>query len=149
VFITACLALAPFHTGIASANQTILVAGLCAVGICVARHGRDTAAGLLFGAACSMKPHVAAFVVLYYLIRRRWRLFATAVGFTLFLVAVAAGWMEINGIHWVQDYISNIRFGSTKNIVDDFTTANPSRFLLINLQVPLFSITHDRQSANI
>ena len=149
VFVAGCLALAPFHTGIASANQTILVAGLCALGIFVASGNHDVAAGLLFGAACSMKPHVASFLVLYYLVQRRWRLFATAVAFTAFLVLVAAGWMQIAGVHWTQDFIANIRFGSVKNTVDDFTTANPIRFMLVNLQVPFYSFTHDRQAANM
>jgi len=57
--------------------------------------------------------------------------------------------MQIAGIHWTQDFIANIRFGSVKNFVDDFTTANPIRFMLINLQVPFYSFTHDRQAANM
>jgi hypothetical protein len=148
-FVTACLALAPFHTGIASANQTILVVGLCALGISTASSDHDIAAGLLFGAACSLKPHVASFLVLYYLVQRRWKLFATAVAFTAFLVLIAAGWMQVAGVHWTENFIANIRFGSVKNTVDDFTTANPIRFMLINLQVPFYSFTHDRQSANM
>jgi len=148
-FIAGCLALAPFHTGIAGANQTVLVVAFCAAGIWAASQARDLLAGVLFGAACSLKPHIAAFLVLYYLVRGRWRLFFTSVAFTLFLVSVAAGWMQINGVDWSHDYFNNIRFGSTRNTIDDFTSANPIRFMLINLQVPFYSFTRNAKSSNL
>ena len=148
-FAAGCLALAPFHTGIASANQTILIVGLCALGIWAGGNRRDIAAGLLFGAACSMKPHIGAFLVLYYLIHRRWRVFITSVAFTAGLVLLAAAWMQVHGVIWIPDYLNNIRFGATRNTIDDFTAANPIRFMLINLQVPLYSFTHGAKSANV
>src|SRR5579863_4108298 len=45
-FIAACLALAPFQTGLASGNTSILVIGLCAVAIWAAIRRRDLAAGI-------------------------------------------------------------------------------------------------------
>lgn len=149
LFIAGCLALAPFHTGIANENQTILVVGLCALGIFTANAGNDLASGLLFGAACSMKPHIGSFLVLYYLVQRRWRLFWSAIGITVLLVIIASGWMYVNGVHWLPTYLDNIRMGAAKNTVDDFTSANRARFLLINLQVPFYSFTHSRAYSNI
>ena len=148
-FVAACLALAPFQTGIASGNQTILVVGLCAVAICAAQNRRDIAAGILFGIACSLKPQIGAFLVLYYLVRRRWQLFMTAVGTTLGLVLVAVLYLWIRGASWIQDYLHNARGFVSSNHIDDFSTANPARFALINLQVPLFSITGHSSSANL
>ena len=148
-FIAGCLALAPFHTGIASANQTILVVGLCALGIWAAQSEHELLAGILFGAACSLKPHIAAFLVLYYLLQRRWRLFITAVTFTAALVLVAVAWMQFSGVSWFPDYLNNIKFGAARNKIDDFSTANPIRFMLINLQVPFYSFTHSAKSANL
>jgi len=149
LFIAACLALAPFHTGIAAENQTILVVGLCALGIWAATGKRDLAAGLLFGAACSLKPHLGSFIVLYYLLRRRWRLFATAVGFTAVLALIAIAWMQICGVSWRADFFHNIKVLAAANRIDDFTSANPIRFMLINLQVPFYSFTHQAKSANL
>ncbi len=148
-FIAGCLALAPFHTGIASANQTILVVGLCALGILCATNRRDFAAGLFFGAACSLKPHIGTFLVLYYLVQRRWRLFVTAVAFTALLALVAIGWMEVSGVSLAHDYFHNVKVLAAENKIDDFTSANPIRFLLINLQVPIYSFTADAKSANL
>jgi hypothetical protein len=148
-FIAACCALAPFHTGIASANAAILVVGLCTLGICAATGRRDIAAGLLFGAACSLKPHVGSFLVLYYLVRRRWRLFGTAVGLTAVLALVAILWMQVKGVTWAPDYFHNMKVAAAQNKIDDFTSANPIRFMLINLQVPLYSFTRSARESNI
>lgn len=148
-FIAGCLALAPFHTGIASANQTILVVGLCALGIWAASGRRDIVAGLLFGAACSLKPQHGSFIVLYYLVRRRWKLFFTALGFTITLALIAIGWMQIHGVTWAPDYFHNVKILAAQNRIDDFTSANPIRFLLVNLQVPIYSFTRSAGTSNI
>jgi hypothetical protein len=147
-FVAACLALAPFQTGIASGNTSILVIALCAVAIWAARKNRDFAAGILFGMACAVKPQIGAFVVLYYLVRRRWKLFANAVACTAALNLVAMLYLQLRGASWFQDYLHNARGFVTSNHIDDFTTDNPSRFALINLQVPFFSITGHSSSAN-
>jgi hypothetical protein len=148
-FVAACLALAPFQTGIASGNQTILVVGLCMVAIWAAQNHHDIAAGILFGMACSMKPQIGAFLVLYYLVRRRWQLFVTALGTTMGLVLVVVLYLWLRGASWIQDYLHNARGFVSANRIDDFSTANPARFALINLQVPMFSITGNPSSANL
>jgi len=148
-FVAACLALAPFQTGIASGNQTILVVGLCMVAIWAAQNRHDIAAGVLFGTACSMKPQIGAFLVLYYLVRRRWQLFATALGTTTGLILVAALYLWLRGVWWLQDYLHNARGFVSANHIDDFSTDNPARFALINLQVPMFSFTGHSSSANL
>lgn len=148
-FIAGCLALAPFHTGLAGGNQTILVVALCSLGMWAAGADCDMVAGLLFGAACSLKPHIGAFLVLYYLVQRRWRLFVTALAVTVVLALLAIGWMQFVGVHWFSDYVNNIRFGAARNTVDDFTSANPLRFMLINLQVPFYSFTQSARPANL
>jgi len=148
-FIAACLALAPFHTGLAAGNTTILVIGACAVAIWAARNRHDVAAGILFAVACSLKPQIGAFLVLYYLVRRRWQLFVTAVASTLGLVLFAALYLWFWGTSWLQDYLHNARGFVTSNHIDDFSSANPIRFTLINLQVPFFAITGQSSSANL
>jgi Glycosyltransferase family 87 len=148
-FVAACLALAPFHTGIASGNPSILVIGLCVVAVWAAMRHREIPSGILFGLACSMKPQIGALLVLYYLVRRRWKLFTTAVATTLGLVVVASLYLWIRGASWLQDYLHNAKGFVTANSIDDFSSANPIRFTLINLQVPFFSFTGHSSSANL
>ncbi len=149
VFIAACLALAPFHTGLANGNSTVLVVGACAAAIWAAQNRRDVTAGILFGVACSLKPQIGALLVLYYLAQRRWRLFATAVACAAGLVLVAVLYLQFRGVSWIQDYLHNAKGFVSANQIDDFSSANPIRFTLINLQVPLFSITGHSSSANL
>jgi len=148
-FITGCLALAPFHTGIATGNESILVIGTCAAAIWAASARRDIVAGVLFGVACSLKPQIGSFLVLYYLMHRRWRLFVTALALTLALALAAILWMHLCGVSWAQDYFYNVKVLATENKIDGFTTANQGRFMLINLQVPLYSLTGSEQTSNI
>ncbi|HEY3974996.1 MAG TPA: glycosyltransferase family 87 protein [Candidatus Sulfotelmatobacter sp.] len=147
-FVAACLALAPFQTGIGSGNATVLVIGLCALAIGAATENHDISAGFLFGLSCSLKPQIGAFLVLYYLMRRRWQLFVTAVSTAIGLIVVAALYLQLRGTSWLQDYLHNAQGFVTSNHIDDFSSANPSRFTLINLQVPLFSITGQSSLAN-
>src|SRR5258708_1075205 len=122
-FVAAWFALAPFQTGIASGNASIFVIGLCAVAIWAAAQRRDAQAGLLFGLACSLKPQLGAFLVLYYLVRRRWQLFGTAVRTTTGLTVAAALYLQFRGVHWFQDYLHNAHGFVTANHIDDFSTA--------------------------
>lgn len=148
-FVAASLALAPFHTGLASGNPTILVIGLCAVAIWAANAQHEIASGVLFGVACAMKPHLGAFLVLYYLARRRWRLFTVAVSCTAALNLIALLYLYVHGTPWLQDYLNNAQGFITTNNIDSFTSDNPARFTLINLQVPFFSITGNSSSSNL
>jgi len=148
IFVAACLAFAPFHTGIASGNTSILVVGFCAVAIAAALESHDAIAGILFGFACSLKPQLGAFLVLYYLIQRRWRLFVAALGSTIALNVIAVFYLSVRGTTWLQDYLSNARGFVTSNSIDSFASDNPARFALLNLQVPFFSLTHQVNSAN-
>ena len=148
-FVAACLALAPFQTGLASGNTSILIVSLCALAMWAAKCRNDATAGILFGVACSMKPHLGAFLVLYYLARRRWRLFVTAAGCTAALNLTAVLYLYLRGVSWIHDYINNATGFVTSNNIDSFTTVNPARFTLINLQVPFYSITGHSWSANL
>jgi hypothetical protein len=148
-FVAFCLALAPFHTGIAVANQTVLIVGLCALGILAASSGQDVVPGVLFGVACSLKPQLGSFIVLHYLMRKRWCLFGTALLSTGLLASVAILWLNFHNISWAHDYFSNLKVLATQNKIDDFTSVNPIRFMLINLQVLFYSFTRNAVSANI
>jgi hypothetical protein len=60
----------------------------------------------------------------------------------------AALYLWLRGASWIQDYLQNAKGFVSANSIDDFSSANPSRFTLINLQVPFFSLTGHSSSAN-
>jgi hypothetical protein len=148
-FVAACLALAPYHTGLGTGNVTILVVAACALAIWAAGRGHDIAAGALFAVACSFKPHIGAFLVLYYLLRRRWKLFGSSLAFTAAFALLAVLWMQLRGVAWTHDYFQNAKGFVGANRIDDFSSANPIRFMLINLQVPFYSFSGSSSSANL
>src|SRR5581483_4652520 len=80
---------------------------------------------------------------------RRWRLCTIAVGWTVALNLIATLYLRLRGVSWFHDYVNNARGFVTNNNIDSFTSENPGRFSLINLQVPFFSITGRSGSANL
>ena len=65
------------------------------------------------------------------------------------LASVAVLRLQFANVPWVQEYVHNARGFFTANNIDDFSAANPIRFTMINLQVPLFSVTGHSSSANL
>jgi len=148
-FVAASLALAPFHTGIAMGNVSVIAIAVCALAMWAAHHRHDASAGVLLAVSVSLKPQIGAFFVLYYLARRRWRIFLSAAALTAGLVLLAALYLQIHGVAWFQDYLANAKGFFTADRIDDFTAANPIRFTLINLQVAFGTLTPQASTANL
>ena len=58
IFFAMGLALAPFHTGFATLNPTVLVVGLSVGAVWAGTRGRQMAAGILLGIAVCVKPQL-------------------------------------------------------------------------------------------
>ena len=78
LLVAATLALAPFHTGIVTGNVTWLAVELSVIAIWSARRRHDLAAGFLLAVAAGLKPQIGLCFLLYYLLRRRWRVTGAA-----------------------------------------------------------------------
>jgi len=52
-------------------------------------------------------------------------------------------------VQWIPNYELDSRALLNSGILGDFTEHNPTRFGLINLQVALYPLLHDRQTANV
>jgi glycosyl transferase family 87 len=148
VFCAFVLALAPFHTGLAAGSIAIAVVAMTAVVCLAAERGQDIAAGVLLAIAVSLKPQIALPFLLYFLLCRRWRLAGTAMGIVALGAALAVLRLTIAGTPWVESYLYDNRMLFSRGSLGDFTEANPIRFGLVNLQVLLYVILHDRAIAN-
>jgi hypothetical protein len=140
LLMAAVLALAPIHTGIATGNITLLAVGLSVVGICAAQQAHDLAAGALIAVSVALKPQIGIWFLLFYFLRRRWRVPL----FALLLLAglMALGWSRtaIAHIAWFGDYLNDNRILLETGVLGNFTAINPTRFGLVNLQVALYPI---------
>jgi hypothetical protein len=148
VFCAFLLALAPFHTGMAAGSIAIVVVALTAVVCLAAERGQDILAGALLAMAVSLKPQIGLPFLLYFLLCRRWRLAGTAMGIVALAGAIAVLRLTIAGAPWLENYVYDNRVLLSRGSLGDFTEANPIRFGLVNLQVLLYVILHDRAIAN-
>lgn len=149
VFVALALALAPFHTGLAAGSIVIVTGALSGIAISAAHRKNDILAGLLLGLAICLKPQIGLPFLVYYLLRRRWRISAVSAG--VFVVAAVSAIVRLAASHtpWLQNYQMDNRVLLATGILSDFTERNPIRFSLVNLQVGLYAVTKHATSANI
>lgn len=147
LFLAATFALAPLHTGFATANPAMLAVSLVIVAIWANHTGREKFAGVLLGVAICLKPTVAGGLLLYYLLRRRWTV-VVIVCAVIALVSVA-GVIRLAEVSWVPSYLENGRRMFAAGSVNDFSRASGLRFNMINAQVFFAGIFKSDAAANL
>jgi hypothetical protein len=115
----------------------------------VNERGRTIVAGILFGIAICLKPQIGLPFLAYYLLRRSWRLSATAVGVVAAAGVLAIARLAISSTPWLENYRTDNKVLLATGILSDFTERNPIRFGLINLQVLVYAILHNATAANL
>ena len=139
--VLCALMLAPFHTAIALGNLVLVVFALGMLAWLNVGRGSDVWAGLLLAAGAALKPTVALPFLICFAAMRRWRTLtiALAAGLALFLIADLR--ILSAGVHWAHSYLPNSQRMFAPGGIDDFTSGNPTRFDLLNLQVILYQVT--------
>ncbi len=146
-FLALALALAPVHTGLAAGNIVIVAIAACALAVLSARRQQSVVAGVLIAVAVSLKPQVGLPFLVYYLLRRRWRISAVAVSLVGILAAVAILRLAASHAPWVDSYRYNNKVLFASGSLGDFTEGNPLRYSLVNLQVLTYTLVPDRPKA--
>jgi len=143
------LVLAPVHTAIAAANIVTVVLALSLVATFCLMRNRPGMAGVLLTLAVALKSTVALPFVIYALLSRmRIRVVVPAVATGILLLSVAI--IPPHGrTLWWKSFLANNQAMFAPNAIDDFSTGNPLHFQLINLQVALFPILHNRTLAQL
>jgi len=149
LFIGALLALAPLHTGIGTANPAILAGSLTVGTHWAARAGKEKTAGILLAVAVCLKPTVAGGLLLFYLIRCRWKVTVVtcAVAATVGILGVSR--LTIAGVSWLPTYVENTRKIFALGSVDDFSQSDQLRFNMINAQVLFAAFLKNASAANV
>jgi hypothetical protein len=149
LLVAATLALAPFHTGIVTANVALVVIELGVIAVWTARSRYDLLTATLLAISIGLKPQIGLCFFLYYLVRRRWNL----VGITFVLLIVVTGLgllrMQLSHTLWLSSYINDNRVLLQRGTLANFTSINPLRFGLTNLQVVLYPVAGTLGLANI
>ncbi len=140
LLVAGTLALAPFHTGIVTGNVTLVAVELSVIAIWSVRRQYDIAAGILLAVASGLKPQIGLCFLLYYFLRRRWQVCGIAVVLLAGLAALGLLRLEIGHTPWLSNYLDDNRILLQTGVLGNFTTINPMRFGLINLQVALYPL---------
>jgi len=148
-FVICALALAPFHTGIATANIAVLAIELSVIAMWTARKRYDVVTGILLAIAIGLKPQIGLCFLAYYFFRRRWSIFGTAPFFIVAIGAVAALRLQLSHVTWINNYVSDNQALFGTGILSDFKAENATRFGLINLQLIIYSLAGPSAPANI
>jgi hypothetical protein len=143
----ATLALAPLQTGIAVGNVSVMAIALCAIAFWASMNEKEGLAGTLIAVAGCLKPQIGALFLLYYLLRKRWRIagIAIAVGSAVFTLGIAR--LEFAGIVWWRDFWRNAALMEHNRLMD-YADADSIRFTMINLQVALYELVPSSRFAN-
>lgn len=148
LFLTLAVAFAPFHSGLATGNIVILVVGLSAAATLTATNQRDSLAGLLTGVAVCLKPQIGLMFLVYFLLKRRWKIVSFAIMMVSILAVIAVGRLAANHTSWVANYLFDSRMLFAKGSLGDFTESNRTRYGLVNLQLLTYVFLRDRARAN-
>jgi hypothetical protein len=139
LFVAVMLALAPLHTGLGNANPVVLAVSLAALSHWAVSTKRETIAGFLLAIAICLKPTVGGGLLIYYVVRRKWRIAGMTCLIAVFISGIGAIRMASAGVHWWASYAENTRKMFATGSVDDFTRSARLRFDMINVQIVLGS----------
>jgi len=142
--LISALLLAPVHTAIATSNIVTVAFALGLLATFCLTQNRSTMAGILLTLAIALKPTVALPFLIYALVHRtREKVIppAIATGVLLFCVAIIP---HHGRTLWASSFLANNQRMFAPGAINDFSTANPLHFQLVNLQVALFPIFQNR-----
>jgi hypothetical protein len=148
LLIAGTLLLAPFHTGIVTGNAALVGVELGVIAVWAARRRYEVTAAILIALSAGLKPQIGLCFLLYYLVRRRWRVFGTAVAALGVLAGFGLFRLEVGHTPWLGNYFNDNRVLLESGILANFTPVNPMRFGLINLQVLLYLFVGSVRWAN-
>lgn len=138
------LALAPLQTGVGVGNVSIAAVALSAVAFQAGAARKERLAGMLLGIAVCLKPQVGFVLVLYYALRKRWKLLSAAALLGTAVLLLGSVRLGIHNTAWITEYLQNAQLFATQTPTVDFADGNLTRFSLINLQVPFYSLFENR-----
>jgi len=139
---------APFHTGLHVANLAIITTALCLFAIYLADKQHDIPSGIVLAITACLKPQVGIWILIFYVVRRRWMVVIPAMLGGFLLAGMAVVRIPLSPAALILNYKTNLHYWFGPGGANDFTAANLWRFELVNAQVVLHSLVHSIPAAN-
>jgi len=144
---TFVLAFDPLHQAFHLGNVALFAVPLCFLGVYLAENGRDFSSGLALGLATALKPQLGIWVLVFYLLQLRKRIF---VGALVPAAALALAFARYP-VPWhtlIASYRSNLRYWFAPGRLYGFTEgALP--FHVNNTQVIFYQFLHRAEAAKL
>lgn len=131
VLLAAFLALIPVQNCIFQGQPVLVVLSLMVFSILFFMDGFDLFSGVFLGLALGLKPQVGLFLLVYYLIKGRWKTATLTVITTLILVLLAIFRLGFEDLSWLSTWQNKIQ--ATYLAINGLD----NHYFLLNLQYPL------------
>jgi hypothetical protein len=148
IFVSVLL-LAPVQTAVAASNIVNVVLAVGMVAAFCQTHNRSAWPGVLLTLALALKPTVAVPFAIYALANRnRSKVIPVAITTGIFLLSLTIIPQHGRTLWW-SSFLGNSRSMFASGAIDDYSTANPLHFQLVNLQAALFPLLRNRTRTQI
>jgi len=120
------------------------VTAILALAVVAEARNATIRAAILIGLAASLKPQIAAPVIVLYLVQRQWKAIAVVAGVISLLLSIAAvrlSWAGVSSVHWVVSLLGNMNLAAQPGGVYDPSPTNPLAFQLLNASPLLRRLT--------
>jgi len=149
-FLSACVfCAAPLQTSLHVANSSAIAIAACVLAIYLVENFLELSSGLLLGMGICLKPQLGIWVLIFYVLRRRWRVVLPTAIFGGAVALIAFLRMPLTLTAFLQNYSSNLHYWFDPGRMNDFSAANPFRFQLVNTQVLLEQFFHNIAATNV
>jgi len=148
-FVVFALVFAPLHTGIGTCNLAVLAVEAGILALWAEKIRKPFVCGVLIAICVGVKPPLGLCFLLYYLVKRSWRISTVALASLAIMGIVPILWLNLHHAAWISNYTADTRALLENGTLGDFTEKNPLRFGLVNLQVALYPFVHERYATNL
>ncbi len=146
------LGFGPIQTAITKGQLAVVVTAILALAVVAEARHAVVPAAILIGLAASLKPQIAAPVIVLYLVQRQWKAIAVVAGVISLLLSIAAvrlSWAGLSWAHWVGSLLRNVSVAAQPGGVYDPSPTNPLAFQLLNASPLLRRLTGNQAAITL
>jgi hypothetical protein len=143
ILVAASLASAAFQFGILSGQLSQVAIAMSILSLWCALRRREWTGGVLLGLAAALKPQIAAPLVVYFALTRRWTAAALSIGLAGFAAVGAIVAMHLTHVDWWAGWTQSIALTQQIGGVNDYGWTGPYRDEIMDLKLLLVSFIHD------
>jgi len=136
LLVAIVFSLTPLRAGVLVENPAIVSIALCLAAVYLASLEKDIASGIVLAMATALKPNLCVWVLLFYLLRRRWRLSMSFIVSGAVITSVTLARLPLSPSRLLANYMQNIQETLGPGGSNAFGTGN--HLGLLDLQVVLY-----------